>query len=254
MEGREAVSGAIVWAMENHALSTVLVTCGGEKREQVVKDFREIFGENWKQAEKDTIAEAGVAYEKDRGYYPGIEEGTDPVSGIDNTAEGIVVRFDPILIEYCFGDFCEVQIPCDAVEKTFVELKEKHPSIEYSGLVAFPWSDRRCGDYEEYFVRSSGGDTGKVIPFVWKNIEQACSDDEFEEEIADEVDGMEEEDISALVDDVLDALGNSLIGGKSAAFILSAVERQMREDEYSDYGEEIFEKTAQALRRAEESA
>lgn len=253
MEGRETVSGALVWAMENYALSTVLVQCAEEEREKVKEDFKKIFEERWKQAEEDTTEEVDVPYEEGDGYYPGIEEGFTPLSGITDVEEGFTVRFEPILIEYCGGDFCEVQIPCDAVEKAFVELKEKHPETEYAGLIAFPWSDRRCGDYEEYFICSSGGDTGKVIPLVWKNIGQACSDDEFEEDIANEAGGMEEEDISALVDDVLEALGNSLIGGKSAAFILSAIEGEIREDEYSDYSGEIFEKIVQAVRKAEEN-
>ena len=154
----------LIWVMENFALSTVLIKCEGEERkEQIAAKFRELFDKHWKRAEKNTVKEADVDFKYNPEYYPTINDGITALSEIRFVNEGILISFHPLDIPYCYGEYCEIAMPCQAVEDTLAELASFYRGLVYDGLIAFPWSDCHCGDTEEYTIHSRPEETMKTI-------------------------------------------------------------------------------------------
>lgn len=239
MEDKLFIHEALVWPMEARALSTVLVQCEKESREEIKESFRKIFKAKWEKAEEDTIDEVGVEYEQGSGYYPEIEDGVNPLEEVTDVEEGFTVRFSPILIPYCYGDFCEVAIPCEAVDEAFETLKEENPDIFYIGLIAFPWSDRRCGDIEEYSFVNGDNDVNKVLRYVWKHIAESCKDEEFVEMFRDEVKNFDDDDVLKIAENIFDAWKDGFLSQEAAAVLLETVSDVAEEDADEKIAEKI---------------
>ena len=166
---------SLIWALENFEPSYVTIDCGSRDPKVVSKAFDEIFRENWENAFEQTTEEVGVPYEEDDEYYPLSAEESYPAV-ISEESNGLRISFSPVLIPYCYGEFCEVAIPCDTLERSLQELKNKFPEIEYKGLIAFPWSDRRCGDVEEFLVYSKPTDEKDIYNEIANVLECAVND------------------------------------------------------------------------------
>ena len=238
---RLPICGTLVWATEYIPLSTVFVRCGDDEAEETRDEFLEIFGRKWKEAEERTAAEIGVPIGK-KGYYPTIEDVENPLDRADVVDGGFVVRFNPLLIPYCWGDFCEIQQACGAVEEAFSELREKREA-PYGGLIAFPWSDRRCGDFEEYEIGAGGVKRSEYMPFVWEAVEEALEDrDEFEERLTEEVSGIDEDELEELLSEIEKAASKEQLASDAAATIASILMD-------AEYDEEVKPKNFERMRR-----
>lgn len=231
------IPDSIIWAMETEALSCAAVKLNGLDREEVWDAYIEIFEKNWKEAEEKTIREVDVPYEED-GYYPSIEEGVTSLQSITEIDDGLLMHFDPILIEYCSGDFCEVAIPCDAVEKSFCNLKEKYPGIEYEAIFAFPWSDRRCGDTENFCIQSDGETGIDVDRYLFEKILEAHSLGDFDADLAEEIDGMEPDEVRSIIDFFRYGKEQGYLPEEKVREILDGIIQELYEEGYFDGDDE----------------
>lgn len=150
---------SFIWALENYNSSVVVIHCSNENTSEVKEKFREILKRNWEKAYDDMVDEycKGEGYSEDNHYIPLSKEESNPLVYLETDSfekDSIVAEFSPMLIQYCYGDFCVVYEACKAVEDSFEELKKEFPGIFYIGFAAFPWSDRRCGDVESFVITS----------------------------------------------------------------------------------------------------
>ena len=147
---------SIVWALEDCRSSFVDIFCGQASKEEVAKEFDRILREKWKAAYDGVVKEysrEGLEADLESGYFPESFEDSLP-HNIEIKEDRILVRFEPLYISYCFVEYCEIDNACEAVDQSFVSLKEKFPDITYDGMINFPWSDTHGGDEVVYRLSS----------------------------------------------------------------------------------------------------
>ena len=145
---------SFIWSLEEYNTSFVVVKCGSLPQEKVIKKINEFLHEYWDKVYEETVKR--FKYFDKEGYFPLTLEESFPVTYMGNAPfldkKSIIIRFSPIYIPYCYGEFCIVYEACTAIEAAFKELKQRYSEINYYGLINFPWSDRRCGDVECYVI------------------------------------------------------------------------------------------------------
>ena len=134
----------LVWALSDDDIGGVKIYCDSSISEKVCKSFKEIFDGEWKNALEKAEAEYGEL--ENREYMP---------VSIENREYGLFIYVGALSIKYCWGDFCDLEYGRIAFNNTLKAIKKQYPTIEYEGLIAFPWSDRRCGGIEQYEVFSN---------------------------------------------------------------------------------------------------
>ena len=236
MKEKRLIHDVIADAAGDFDLSTAVVRCGDFNPNVVANEFSEIFGRRFDEAVDALVSETKVPFEDGNdpdGYYP-FERGWNPLSETSVEVGRFVLRFSPLLIPYCYGEFCELAFVENAVFGSFAELESKFSGISYGFVADFPWADRRCGDVSEYFAFSGEVEADDVLPYMWKTVDDACGDEDFVELVSELVDGIDEEDLLELVSNVSDAVGRGWLSGDGATTILSKVFETNDEDEYSD--------------------
>lgn len=170
------INADLVEALEAYNSSFVVVKCSDEQKSAVKQMIKDLFFEKWCTTFQNVVEDIDVPYEEDDDYYPQDAESSYPLEEIFDIDEGLLLYLSPLVIYYCYGEFCYVSDPCDWLGDSLQLLKEKLPDIDYVGFVAFPWSDRRCGDVEVYSLGSVKGHEeilkkyiGQIINFAVDN-------------------------------------------------------------------------------------
>ena len=133
----------LIWALENDDIGGIKIYCEDSIKQNVAKTFRDIFETEWKNALEKVEAEYGNL--DDKGFLPVFTKYRE---------YGILVSVGALDIKYCWGEFCDLQYGREALDNALKATKEQYPTIEYDGLIAYPWSDRRGGDVVQYEVSS----------------------------------------------------------------------------------------------------
>ena len=134
---------ALIWQLKFFPTSCIEIFT--DNAETVEKDFSDIFDREWKKAFHYLEEDLGLTYEEDSDYFSGSPDEVYPaLTKVENGK--VTILLYPLLIQYCYGEFCDLQFSDEALQETLSELRGKYPEAEISGFIAFPWSDRRCGD------------------------------------------------------------------------------------------------------------
>ena len=141
-----AMPDPIIEALEGYNSTVVIIKNANEK---IKERLEEILREKWSEAYDDVVEEEDIddvdeAVKSE--YLPQSKEDSFPLKKSILDGTDLIAEFSELYIQYCYGDFCDVDHACDAVEYSFAELKKEFPDIKYVGYAAFFWSDRRCGD------------------------------------------------------------------------------------------------------------
>lgn len=150
-------STSMIWALE--CLSPSFIEIRSREIEKAVSCFVEKAKDEMKKAFENLVEELEVEPDESSDYYPlGADEcaPTFLINEWPSTGEkdARIVCFGPLYIQYCYGDFCEVNGACEAIDNALAGMVEEFPDAEYVGYIQFPWSDRRCGDIVSYSVYS----------------------------------------------------------------------------------------------------
>ena len=156
----------IIWALEEFPASCIEIVANDPHTAK--EEFDNIFSEQWQKAYDNTIADIGVSPKENVNYYPYDADESYPVEYTEREGK-LLVLFRPLLIQYCYGEFCEISYPYAALHEAIQEFRNRHPQDAVSGYIAFPWSDRRCGDIEEYPI----GEEKKIYPHMAEIINAA---------------------------------------------------------------------------------
>ena len=118
----------ITWALESYDSSVVVIKCNGKDPVTVKENFEGIMEDIWDKTYTDFLDEYGLDEDNDNDELPLNREDSYPVvhCAVDtfDDEECVAVEFSPLYIPYCYGDFCEVSMACDAVMDAFSKLKE----------------------------------------------------------------------------------------------------------------------------------
>ena len=141
-----AMPDPVIEALEGYNSTVVIVKNANEK---IKERLEEILREKWSEAydevvEEEDIDDVDEAVKSE--YLPDSKDDSFPLKSTMIIGTDLITEFSELYIQYCYGDFCDVDRACDAVEYSFAELKKEFPDIKYVGFAAFFWSDRRCGD------------------------------------------------------------------------------------------------------------
>lgn len=164
-----------VWAFEHYNLSGIKLFCDPDSRAEVAKAFMECFGVEWAKALDEVEEEYGDCENKAEGY------GVPAWTAFKDY--GVLVEIGALDIRYCGGDFCDLNYGSEALNATLKAIKEKFPALEYEGLIAYPWSDRRCGDTVQYTLSSKGEELSdeQMLAFVGEGLRAVLEDKEIGE-------------------------------------------------------------------------
>lgn len=171
-------STSLIWALEDLNASFIAIKC--KDAENAVAYFIKKAHEEMKKAFENLVEELDDELDEDDGYYPLGADEFAPESIVNKFPEEDgkdvrIVQFGPLYIQYCYGDFCEVNGACDAIDNAISETAEEYPDAEYVGYIQFPWSDRRCGDIVSYEVFSNKSLTEKPHWFLGTILENAVN-------------------------------------------------------------------------------
>ena len=174
---------SILWAIGPDGASGLDIYCEAEKREEIAKFFEETFEKYWSEAEDAVEEEYGDCNEKEE------ECGSPACVKVSET--GVRVLFGPIYLSYHYGDDIESDGFADkALVKALKKLLKEYPDVTYEGYIGFRWSDTSCGDVTQYELSSKEriyGETDKVYDFVGSAIALGLQDDEFWDELSDQL-------------------------------------------------------------------
>ena len=139
-------------ALEGYNSTVVIVNNANEK---IKNRYEEIFRERWNEAYDNVVEELDIddvneAVESE--WLPLGKEDSFPLKGIVLDGSDLILEFSELYIQYCYGDFCDIEYSLNAFDDSFAELKEEFPEIRYVGICTFFWSDRRCGDTVYYNI------------------------------------------------------------------------------------------------------
>lgn len=250
MEEDVIIYDILISACEYFALSTILVKTNEVKNvnnQIIIQDYIEILNKYWERAEKETIEDIDVEYEEGSDYYPSI--GETPLRYITELSDesGFTLRFDPILIPYCYGDFCELQYPNEALIDSIKELKTKYPDIKYIAYIAFPWSDRRCGDIDIYFL-NGGLEEKDILPHVWNVVDSSYTDEDFQEIVTCEAEGLDEDSMNVFFTNLSDAYKNKYISAECFETIMNLTKENIDPDNFEpDYWDDLMTETKETI-------
>lgn len=138
----------VIWGLEEEGTSGIRVYFDASISQKVYKFFSETFTSEWKSALEKVEAKYGDTQDT-------------PSSGLSLDRYiyqakdyGCFLYFFPLDIRYGKRDFCDLEYGIYALDNSLEALKEEFPTIEYEGLIAYPWSDSIAGDVIQYEVSS----------------------------------------------------------------------------------------------------
>ena len=172
-------STSLIWALED--LNASFIAIKSKDAENAAACFIEKAHEEMKKAFENLVEELDEDPDENDGYYPLGADECAPEFIVnkfpaENGKDVRIVQFGPLYIQYCYGDFCEVNGACDAIDNAISRMAKEYPDAEYVGYIQFPWSDRRCGDIESYEIFSDKSLTEKPHWFLGTILENAVND------------------------------------------------------------------------------
>ena len=171
---------SIVWAIGPDGASGIIISCDDSQKEEIANFFEETFAKYWSEAQDAVEEEYGDCCEKD-------DECGSPAA-VTVKDNGVKVMLDPLYLSYQGGDYLESEGFADkALEKALKKLVKKYPGVAYEGYIAYRWSDVSCGDVTQYAISSGKVQDDKTYDFIGEAIAFGMQDDEFWEEMADQL-------------------------------------------------------------------
>lgn len=140
---------SLIWALENFPASFVEIKTANPS--EAVRFFEDEFGRNRAEAYQNLQESIPEEARDDKDFFPLKSDECFTVQ-MNRHGDSVVAIFDPLTIPYCYGEFCELDGACQALDKTISSFKERFPDADITGYVSYPWSDRRCGDVVCYPV------------------------------------------------------------------------------------------------------
>ena len=177
--------------------SGINVYCKEYCTEKIKEDFDEMFDKAWEKAMDNMELEYGDCSEREEG----IENPAITYSDIDT----VFIKLDPLYLSSCDGEVCDNNFGTKALEDTLISLKEKYPEISYEGLIAYEWSDTRCGEVVNYELASDDLDNNEsvVYDFVGDILIEAVQDDLFWDKLSECLVDSEKKDFIKVLKDML---------------------------------------------------
>lgn len=173
------LSQSLAWLLEDYDCSGIEVHCNKSIAKEIANSFMDEFSELWEKAVENVEEEFGDCDEVDV-----------PVR-IKFTDYGFFMHISQLEIPYSYGDFYDVDYGPDAFNKTFNDMTNNYPQIEYNGLIFYPLCDTRCGEIVQHEIYSRKD--VEIYDFIGKGLFDLLSDDEeFEENLATELESCED--------------------------------------------------------------
>ena len=176
--------------------SGVYIDCPKDKIDEIASEFNSKFEEAWTQAMDDAEEDYDAECQEK-------EDELEAPATAKNIGDRVFVEVRPLYLSMNDGACVDNEYGTAALENTLKQLKESHPEITYEGVIAYGWMDEHCGDVVNYEIHSEQllRDNKKTYPFIGDTLKMLLSENEFWEEMEDQLDDADEDDYKLILRD-----------------------------------------------------
>lgn len=178
------LSDLLIWSCDENGISGINVFCDEDCKETVKAFFEETFTEEWNKLLEQVDEEQGNCLELEEEINP-----FNPPKDIDN---GFHVCFDNLAIYCNYGDSIANVSGIDAIETTLEKLKSQYPNVQYEAYIGYRFIETKGGEIVQRNFSSS--ENNQLPDFVGEYLGANMIDDEFWDNLSDELANCDEED------------------------------------------------------------